>query len=458
MAEDRVLDLDRRDVLTAGDDHVLLTIRDGEVVVVVVDRAAVAGVEPLEPIIDDVDRGGGLVRLIPVAVHHHVAAGEHLVLPGDRGRDPDRRRPCPAQPLSPGGRRECVELGPAAVDCQEWRGLSQAVDLDELPAEFGLDPLDRSSRRGRTGHDDAHLGAPGNLALPILGCIEHHREHGRRTAHQRHTVALDATEDLRAVDFAEDDVLAAHTCDGVGHAPTVAVELGQGVEIDVAVVDPEVPAERGGVDPQVAVGELNALGPGRRAARVVDRRGCILVGNPSLRLCVEAHQFTVGIGADDQRAFAFHARQRIGEFWVHEQDAGAGVIDDELDLLRNEAEVDRDEHSPRTADAEERREETGRVVAHHCNPLARCDAQRIETGSLRGGAARHLAIRRAAPTRRRLVRLIDEADPIWIDLAGSAEEIVDRQCNLHSGPSLVNNRAITYSAVAPVRAMPGPTR
>src|SRR3954447_6672483 len=42
---DAVLDLDGRDVLAAGDDHVLLAVVDREVALVV-DRAAVAGVEP----------------------------------------------------------------------------------------------------------------------------------------------------------------------------------------------------------------------------------------------------------------------------------------------------------------------------------------------------------------------------------------------------------------------------
>ena len=46
-----------------------------------------------------------------------------------------------------------------------------------------------------------------------------------------------------------------------------------------------VPAERRRVEPEVAVGELHALGPRGRAARVVDRRGRVLVGfDPRLRL------------------------------------------------------------------------------------------------------------------------------------------------------------------------------
>ncbi len=78
VREDAVLDLDRRDVLAAGDDHVLLAVGDREVVLVV-DEAAVAGVEPAVA-----DRLGGLVGLLPVARHHDVARGEHFAFGVDR--------------------------------------------------------------------------------------------------------------------------------------------------------------------------------------------------------------------------------------------------------------------------------------------------------------------------------------------------------------------------------------
>ena len=74
----------------------------------------------------------------------------------------------------------------------------------------------------------------------------------------------------------------------VQHAPAVAVELRQRVQVHVAIVDAEVPAERRRVQPDVAVGQLHALRSGRRAAGVVDRRGGVLVGRPRLRLGVLA--------------------------------------------------------------------------------------------------------------------------------------------------------------------------
>ena len=53
-----------------------------------------------------------------------------------------------------------------------------------------------------------------------------------------------------------------------------------------------------------------------------------------------------------------------------------------------EPEVDGHEDPPEAADAEERGEEAGRVVAHDRHPLARADAQRVEPGGLGARPAR----------------------------------------------------------------------
>ena len=51
---------------------------------------------------------------------------------------------------------------------------------------------------------------PGISPVPLARGVEHHVDDGRRAAHQRHAVALDAAQDLGAVDLAQDDVLTAH--------------------------------------------------------------------------------------------------------------------------------------------------------------------------------------------------------------------------------------------------------
>ena len=110
---------------------------------------------------------------------------------------------------------------------------------------------------------------------------------------------VDAAQDLGAVDLAQHDLGHAHGGGGVRHAPAVAVEHRQRVQVDVAVADAGLPAEGGGVEPQVAVGELHALGPGGGAARVVDGGGGVLVGLvPRLGLDAEAVELVVGRRAE----------------------------------------------------------------------------------------------------------------------------------------------------------------
>ena len=80
-----------------------------------------------------------------------VALAEQLTRRADVHRDPDGRRTGPAELLRPITRAQIVPLGPAAAHREQRRGLGEAVDLDELPPELGLDTLD--DRRGRRRFD-----------------------------------------------------------------------------------------------------------------------------------------------------------------------------------------------------------------------------------------------------------------------------------------------------------------
>ena len=181
-----VLDLDRRDVLAAGDDHVLLAVGDDRVGTVEV--AAVAGVEPAA-----LERLGRLVGLVPVAVEDVVRPGQDLALLVDARCAPRRRarRPGPAACERVGG-VEVVPLPRRPVDGEEGGGLGEAVDLDELPAELGLDPLDGLRRRRRAGHHDAHRALVRAPARPARGARrgggEDGGHHGRGPAQQGHAL------------------------------------------------------------------------------------------------------------------------------------------------------------------------------------------------------------------------------------------------------------------------------
>jgi hypothetical protein len=106
------------------------------------------------------------------------------------------------------------------------------------------------------------------------------------------------------------------------------------VQVDVAVAHLHVHAEGDGVDPQVAMGHLDALGPGRRPAGVVDRRGGLLVGlRPGAGLGVEAEQLLVLLPRAEP-VLGHDALERRLELGIDEQHPRTGVADDVGDLLR----------------------------------------------------------------------------------------------------------------------------
>ena len=142
------------------------------------------------------------------------------------------------------------------------------------------------------------------------GRLEHGGHHGRRGAHHCHAVLLDPAQDLGAVDLAQHDVLRPQAGHRERHAPAVGVEHRQRVQVDVAVADPGVQAERHRVHPDVAVGDLHALRPGRGARGVVDGRRRVLVRLPRLRLRA-LERLEVVVLAEHERALAVDVLERL---------------------------------------------------------------------------------------------------------------------------------------------------
>src|SRR5215472_10454354 len=145
-----VLDLDRADVLAAGDDDVLLPVRDHQVVAGF-DVTLVAGVEPTA-----VQRLRRLIRLLPVASEHNVGPREYLAFLVRPDLHADGRHACPRLKPRALRRLQAIPLGDGAIDGQEGRGLGQPVDLNELPAKLRLDALDGLRGRRRSSDDDPH--------------------------------------------------------------------------------------------------------------------------------------------------------------------------------------------------------------------------------------------------------------------------------------------------------------
>src|SRR3954453_286496 len=117
VAEHGVLDLDGGDVLAAGDDHVLLAVGDREVAALV-DRAAVAGVEPAA-----LQCLAGGVGVLPVAGEHRVALHQHLTGVAGPHAGAQRRDAGPGQLAGPLLRLQAVELLAGPVDGDQGGGL-----------------------------------------------------------------------------------------------------------------------------------------------------------------------------------------------------------------------------------------------------------------------------------------------------------------------------------------------
>ena len=226
-------------------------------------------------------------------------------------------------------------------------------------------------------------------------------------------------------------MLAAHPGHRVEHAPAVAVELGEGVQIDVTVVHTHVPAEDRRVQPDVAVGQLHPLRASRGAGGVVDGGRRVLVALPGLGLDVELHEDRIALGADRPLHLALDVGHRRFEFGVDEQDPSPAVLDDVLDLLGDESEVDRHQDATRARHTEQGGEQPGGVVRHHRDAFALSYSEGVEPGRHRLGAAGHLAVRDRAPRFGRLIGFVDDRHAIGVEQLGAADEIVDGQRNLH---------------------------
>jgi hypothetical protein len=156
------------------------------------------------------------------------------------------------------------------------------------------------------------------------------------------------------------------------------------VQVDVVVVDPGVQPERGRVEPQVAVGQLHALGPGRGARGVVDGRGGPLVAVPGHRFAPGGVELAV-VGPDHDGVLDLDGVEQLLALRVDQQDVGARVLHDVADLGLGQPEVHRHQDPAPAAHPEERHQQPGRVVRHDGDPGADRHAELVEPGRLRGG-------------------------------------------------------------------------
>jgi CheY-like chemotaxis protein len=82
-------------------------------------------------------------------------------------------------------------------------------------------------------------------------------------------------------------------------------------------------------------------------------------------------------------------------------------------------------------DAEEGDEQAGRVVRHDRDALAEADAERVEPGRLGPRQRGEPGVAQVAERRGRLLRLVEHAHPLAVDLLGAVEEVDHREGDEH---------------------------
>ena len=170
VAQQHALDLDRRDVLAAADDHVLASGRES--------RRSRPDARPprrrcgtsrrASPARSLQDRCSSRPSPRCRARRSRRASapscGTSLPSSSTTRSSPDVISSTPWRALMTGALVGCElrVLGPRLADRDERRRLGQAVDLRDLPAELAFDPLDRRGGRRRAGGEHAH--AAGRVA------------------------------------------------------------------------------------------------------------------------------------------------------------------------------------------------------------------------------------------------------------------------------------------------------
>jgi hypothetical protein len=138
-------------------------------------------------------------------------------------------------------------------------------------------------------------------------------------------------------------------------------------------------------------------------------------------------QVEVVVVAEDELVRDVQRRQHVLLLGVAVHDLTAGVLDDVVDLGGGQPEVDRDQDASVPGDAEERREQAGGVLRDEGHPAADGHAELVELRGLRAGVLVELPVRQPAEAGRRLVRLVDDGDPVAVDVCRAVEEVANRQ-------------------------------
>ena len=395
-----------------------------------------------------VDRPSGLLRLLPVPLEDDVRAAADLA---DRLVVHWHRLAVIIQHLDIDADRFAASARPAGVvlavqvvkvglgDGDDRGGLSETVDLDELPADLLLQAFNEGGRWGSARDDESRLRL--NVVLCPVRVVEDDAQHGRRHAGERHLLFLDQAVDFAANHGAQDDVRGAHGSDSEWPAPAVSVEHRQRPDLDVFVPDAEVGDEVVGVDVAVAVRQHHALRPRRGAGGVVDRSRVVLVlrnlgrggGGLTLdqRVPIGPARGRRGVRrrvrrdpVDDGLQVRADLIDHLRVFVVHQDRGHARVVDDVFVVAGHQAVVERHKDGANLSDAVVAFEEIVRVRAEDADAVALLHAEAREGVRELVHACLELAVGDAQIA-------IDDRRLIRVELGRAAQEVVDEQWYFH---------------------------
>ena len=407
MGDDRLLHLDRGDVLAPRDDDVLAAVAQLDVPVRM-PHGEVAGVEPAA--VECRRRRLGVVEVAgheDVAAHHDLA--HRLAVTGDVTHllvdDADEigrgvRLALAREQPGPLGGRQQPPLRPLGAHGRRAVGLGQPVDVDHAEVQV-VHAREQRGRGRRCGDHHGHL----PLDAVRLRVVDDHQLHGRGAVEVGDALGVDQVPDQVRLDLADRQVPAGDRGDAPGEAPAVAVEHRLQPEEDGLGRQPghESLVER--VQVGAAIRVLHALRPARRARRVVDRDRLLLVFEPALRLLgrrrSEEILVRVSGGArvvdpDHVDAGEVERLDELGELRVEQERAGARVAQDVLDLGAREPRVDRDEDPAGGRNAEVRLQHRGAVGQERRDPVAFAQTGGAEPVGEAPGALAELGVRVAA--------------------------------------------------------------
>ncbi len=198
-------------------------------------------------------------------------------------------------------------------------------------------------------------------------------DHHGRAAEVGDAFGFDEAHSLARIGLAQADVTAARGGHCPGEAPAVAMEQGEGPEVDAALGQLVLCDFADRVGPGAAVGEHDAFGEARGAGSVVDGDAGVLVGDRRPR-GYHACPTQEGLVIVDHVRHSHIGDQGL-ELGVHQQDFGAAVVQDPLQFGGAEASVQHHQDGADPHGGEVGLQRHSAVGCEDCHAVARLHAE-----------------------------------------------------------------------------------